>query len=203
MSNEETMPELEYLEVLGCTSFKRLGKKKLPTLKVLEIVCCDNFEALETGSGGLPMLERLSLHSLKKFQINVINEAVMPKLQHLDIDGCPLLKRLGIDKLPNLGQIRIHSCGLTELEIGNGGFSMLDSFCLQNCENLGDLVGQPDVWSDKTMPKLRVLTILGCPLLRRLPMGIEKLSNLKHISGEIEWWEKLIWADDTDRKSVV
>lgn len=136
------------------------------------------------------MLEDLWLHGLHKFQIlvgpsGVINEGVMPKLQHLAIHACPLLKRLGIEKLPHLRVVCIHVCpGLTELEIGTGGFSMLESLSLLYCENLENMVGPPDAWNDEAMPKIKVLKIIGCPLSRRMPMGIEKLSNLKQIIGE-------------------
>jgi hypothetical protein len=112
---------------------KRLGTKKLPSLKKLVISDCGEFEALEIESGDLPMLEELSLEYLDKFESivgpsGVINDGVMPKLKDLDIDGCGLLKRLGLEKLPNLRKISIYSCReLRELEVGSGGFPMLES----------------------------------------------------------------------------
>jgi hypothetical protein len=63
-------------------------------------------------------------------------------------------------------------------------------------------VGPHDVWNEKTMPKLQLLKIVGCPLVRRLPRGIEKLSKLHQIIGEVEWWQKLIWEDDNVKNNL-
>jgi hypothetical protein len=63
-------------------------------------------------------------------------------------------------------------------------------------------VGPHDVWNEKTMPKLQSLHIVGCPLVRRLPRGIEKVSKLHQIIGEVEWWQKLIWEDDNVKNNL-
>jgi hypothetical protein len=184
VSSEETMPELEEIYIENCRSLKRLGTKKLPSLKKLQIFLCEEFEALEIESGDFPMLEDLFLSKLDKFErivgpSGVINDGVMPKLKGLCITVCPLLKRLGLEKLPNLRRISIYSCReLREIEVGSGGFPMLESLHLLECPNLESIVGPHDVWNEKTMPKLQLLKIVKCPLVRRLPRGIEKLSNL-------------------------
>jgi hypothetical protein len=85
------------------------------------------------------MLEELLLNRLDKFESivgpsAVINDKVMPKLKYLDIYGCGLLKRLGLEKLPHLRTISIYSCGeLRELEVGHGGFPMLETLDLRGC----------------------------------------------------------------------
>jgi hypothetical protein len=77
------------------------------------------------------------------------------------------LKRLGLEKLPNLRTISIYSCReLREIEVGSGGFPMLESLYLQGCPNLESIVGPHDVWNEKTMPKLQLLQIV-------MPIGEE------------------------------
>ncbi|KAL6314972.1 hypothetical protein AAG906_029194 [Vitis piasezkii] len=48
-------------------------------------------------------------------------------------------------------------------------------------------------------PSLKVMNVVGCPHLRKLPFdsNIRNSKNLKEIGGEEEWWEKLEWADQT------
>ena len=141
---------------------KRLRTTKLASLKKLVINGCGEFEALEIESDGLPVLENLHLYILDKFQTivgpsGVINDGVMPKLKGLCITVCPLLKRLGLEKLPNLRRISIYSCReLREIEVGSGGFPMLESLHLLECPNLESIVGPHDVWNEKTMPKLQL-----------------------------------------------
>jgi hypothetical protein len=121
----------------------------------------------------------------------------------LDIDGCGLLKRLGLEKLPHLRTISIYSCGeLRELEVGSGGFPMLESLDLQWCPNVESIVGPHDAWNEKTMPKLQLLEIVDYPLVRRLPRRIEKISKLHKIIGEVDWWQKLIWEDDNVKNNL-
>jgi hypothetical protein len=99
--------------------------------------------------------------------------------------------------------MRIEGCReLREIEVGSGGFPMLESLYMQGCWNLESIVGPHDVWNEKTMPKLQYLHIVGCPLVRRLPRGIEKLSKLQKIIGEVEWWQKLIWEDDNVKNNL-
>ena len=52
------------------------------------------------------------------------------------------------------------------------------------------------VLEEGTLPKLRVLKIKKCPLLKKLPIGMEKLPNLSALYGHrISWWDKIIWED--------
>jgi hypothetical protein len=68
--------------------------------------------------------------------------------------------------------------------------------------NLENIVGSLDVWNDKTMPNLKSLMIADCPLLRRLPRGIDKLSNLNQITGNLKWWQELIWEDENVKNNL-
>lgn len=150
------------------------------------------------------MLKKMKLERLHKCQIivgpsGVINDGVVPELQVLGIHSCACLERLALGKLPNLRKISIRYCSeLRELDVGSGGlgFPMLESLRLWICENVENMVGPHVVWNDQTMPKLERLSISGCPLLTSLPRGIQNLSNLHHICGELEWWDNLIWEDD-------
>jgi Leucine-rich repeat (LRR) protein len=209
VSSEEIMPGLEEIRITDCRSLKRLGTKKFLRLKRLSISGCEEFEALEIESAGLPMLEDLQLFFLEKCEIivgpsGVINDEVMPELKVLKVHYCGLLK-LGLEKLPNLRSISIIGCeklrGLP-LEMGSDGFPVLERLSLWDCANLENIVGSLDVWNDKTMPNLKLLDIRRCSLLRRLPTGIENLSNLHQIIGGVVWWQKLFCEDKKVKSNI-
>lgn len=84
---------------------------------------------------------------------------------------------------------------MTELGIGTResviGFSMLECLNLRNLPKLESMASSSSnvVWNEQMMPKLQILTIIDCWSLKGLPLGIEKLPNLKEIKIQREWWE--------------
>jgi len=50
------------------------------------------------------------------------------------------------------------------------------------------------VWMEATLPKLQCMLIWQCRSLKRFPIGIEKLSNLKDIAIEEDVWERSMEA---------
>jgi len=65
--------------------------------------------------------------------------------------------------------------------------------------NLPKLESITNVLNGGAMSKLQYVEIRRCSLLKRLPIGIEKLCNLKEICGEEDWWSDIIWEDEATR----
>jgi Leucine-rich repeat (LRR) protein len=125
-------------------------------------------------------------------------------LEYLQLWECPHLRELSpLERLPNLKSFKLGQCSnLKELGIGNSGrasgFLMLKQLVIVNLPKLESIAGPSNngVWSESTLSRLRVLRILKCPNLKRLPVGMDKLLNLITIFGEAEWWHQIIWEND-------
>ena len=91
---------------------------------------------------------------------------------------------------------------LKELQIGTWesaiGFSRLENLELNSLYMLESMTSSSSnvMWSEKTMPKLQVLDIENCESLKGLPIGIEKLPNLREIKVQKNWWENLNWKQN-------
>jgi disease resistance protein RPS2 len=109
-----------------------------------------------------------------------------------------------ICKFQNLEELQLLNCPelreLPVLEIGSDSasdsFPMLKKLLLWELDKLESIA---NVLNGGAMSKLQYFEISGCPLLKRLPIGIEKLCNLKEISGEKDWWSNIIWEDEATR----
>lgn len=195
--NEGAMLKLQILEIACCEELKTLRMEKLPNLRDLNILECDE---LFIGSGGFPMLERLQLNKLPNLDSvpsSMWNEGTMPKLQFLHIIECPLLGRLSLEKFPNLEEIQFCSWNCWEkVEVDIGSLPMLQRLTLAGLQELESIARPSTVWNERTMPNFQILRIIDCPLLKRLPMGMDELSNLREIVGKLDWWEGIIWKDN-------
>ena len=98
-----------------------------------------------------------------------------------------------MEKLPNLKGVIIGGCDeLMELVFKGGDFPALENLSLYSLSKLESMTGPIGLWNEGTLPKMERLRITDCPLLGRLPSGIEKMPNLKIIRGEIDWWPNII-----------
>jgi hypothetical protein len=189
-------------------------------LRSLCLTACDQlkefpkFPTLEIGSesthGIFPMLENMELRDLAKLESiislsNMWNEGTMFKLESLHIENCFFADKLlfGVEKLSNLTSLIIGSCNeLMKLDLSSGGFPMLTYLGLYSLTKLESMTGPFGTWNEETLPKLQVLIIRDCPLLRRLTLGMEKLLCLKIIRGELTWWDQIIWEDEFMKNSL-
>lgn len=89
-----------------------------------------------------------------------------------------------------------------ELDFKRGDFPVLETLFLYSLSKLCSISGPFGLPNEGTLFKLENLSIRRCPLLRRLPLGIEKLPNLKKISGELDWWQNIIWEDTHMKASL-
>lgn len=122
------------------------------------------------------------------------------QLKRLELDSCG---NKNVEKLPFLGglpclkflKVRKYS-HVRDLEIRSRGFPKLEMLHLSEIPKLKS-IGER-VLEEAALPNLRVLKIKKCPLLRKLPIGLEKLPNFKALYGhKMSWWEKLGWEDKT------
>lgn len=106
-----------------------------------------------------------------------------------------------MDNLPNLAQIHTEECNeLVELNFETGTFQKLICLGLGRLNNLESIGG---VWNEGTLSNLQKLYVRECPLLRRLPRGIENLPKLKIITGDLGWWQSIIWEDDDQMRNLL
>lgn len=118
------------------------------------------------------------------------------KLERLELDSCENVKELPLlGGLPCLKFLKLRKySNVRDLEIGSCGFPKLEMLHLSEIPKLRSIAR--GVLEEAALPKLRVLKIKKCPLVRKLPIGLEKLPNFKALYGhKISWWEKLIWED--------
>jgi hypothetical protein len=118
-------------------------------------------------------LEVLSLYRWYQLQ-------ELPPLERL-----PVLRVLTLDEL--------HAVRELGIRVSVGGFPMLERLEITNLFRLESISNV--VWTEATLPKLQSVRILGCRSLKRLPIGIEKLTNLKDIEIDKDVWERSIEAD--------
>nr|ABR18473.1 unknown [Picea sitchensis] len=127
-----------------------------------------------------------------------------PQLQKLYLYRCFQLGELPpLERLPNLRSLTLDRCiNLKELGIGKwgsaSGFPMLESLNLIDLPKLESMASSSSnvEWNEQTMPKLQVLSLTDCASLKGLPMGIEKLPNLREIKVQKDRWEELIWEEN-------
>ena len=183
-----------WLEFNGCWHVNKLQLS--PYLQTLILQDCNEFEDVEINfekeMGMVPskfpgqqhFLHLLSVHidaCRKLLNLNWLIHA--SKLQSLTIANCEM-KKVIEDK---------RSIG-SEIEPGLSLFSRLvylNLFCLRKLNSI-HVRALP-------FPSLRRITVRGCPRLKKLPfyftIGMSK--KLEEIKGEQEWWDGLLWEDQS------
>ncbi|KAK4724876.1 hypothetical protein R3W88_027655 [Solanum pinnatisectum] len=154
---------LRILKVYGLGHWDSLPYQFMQLSDLTEIqIYGFGIEALPHRFGNLTSLEKLMLRRCKRLQ-HLDFSYVMPKLQYLRVDECPLLEALS-DGLGNLVSLQWLS--------------------LENCEKLEHL---PSRDAMRRLTKLRNLDIKGCPQLeesctnRSVPNS--QWSNISHIAN--------------------
>lgn len=155
----------------------------------------------------------LDIENMKKLKTLFLEDYPAPILpdcvcgfQHLEklaLHRCSgLLELPALERLPNLRLLSIIGCiSLKCLWIGSRGretgFPKLETLNLVRLPKLQTMAG-PDsgIWNEETMPRLGELRIYFCDSLKKLPKGMEKLTNLQSIYGLVWWWNKLKWEHD-------
>ena len=145
--------------------------------------------ALPEGMGGMANLEilRLAVRDMQQLPDWIPH---FKALRWFELSYCPNIKELPpLERMPQLQLLKIEYCvNLKELGSNFGSadsFPTLEELWLAGLDNLEEL---PALESG-SMPRLRVLRIIRCNNIRRLPQGIDRLSSLRVLdlshSGEL------------------
>ena len=125
------------------------------------------------------------------------------RLEQLFLSDCDWLEELPLlERLLNLRVLileELHAVRELGIRGSIGGFMILERLEMWNMPVLESISSSSSssnvVWMEGTMTKLQLLHIQYCSALKRLPIGIEKLSNLKDIEIDTSVWERSIQAD--------
>lgn len=150
------------------------------------------------------------MQKMKKLQSLVLDDYIgvkLPKwmcdfqqLERLELDGSDNVKELPpLERLSTLKFLKLRNySSVRDLGIGSsgnsGGFPMLETMHLSSMTKLRS-IAEEGVLKRGTLLKLRVLKIQKCVVLRKLPIGMEKLDHLI-IYGHKSWWEQITWEDN-------
>ncbi|CBI21696.3 unnamed protein product, partial [Vitis vinifera] len=184
---------LKRLDVHNCWDMDLL-QLFFPYLEVFEVRNCSN-------------LEDVTFNLEKEVHSTFPRHQYLYHLAHVRIVSCEnLMKLTCLIYAPNLKSLFIENCdsleevievdesGVSEIESDLGLFSRLTHLHLRILQKLRSICG----WS-LLFPSLKVIHVVRCPNLRKLPfdsnIGISK--NLEEIEGEGEWWDELEWEDQT------
>ncbi|XP_020098328.1 probable disease resistance protein At1g61300 [Ananas comosus] len=192
----------------------RLSKRQQHFLRKLEFHSCIGLRYLVVLSGGndFSKLEELCIRHLESLT-EITWEGVSPPLyfpvlQTLVVEGCRRLKNITwIRNLPCLRKLRVADCGGMEevicdadgkiVSITESALRRLEELILKNLPRLRSVYNQP-----LTLKFLESVEVVGCPMLRRLPLSSQtaEKNKFEKIEGERAWLEGLVWEND-DTKS--
>jgi Leucine-rich repeat (LRR) protein len=161
---ELSVPE-QLMESFGEMRTLRLNMRKL--------------EALPEGMKGMANLEilRLTVRDLQQLPSWISH---FKSLRWLELSYCQNIRELPrLERMPQLRRLQIEHCSnLTELGSNFGSadaFPTLEELCFVGLDKLEEL---PALESG-SMARLRVLKIIRCNNIRRLPQGVDRLSSLR------------------------
>lgn len=123
------------------------------------------------------------------------------QLERLELDGSDNVKELPpFEMLSNLKFLKLRNYSeVRDLRIGNSGnldgFPRLEMLHLSNLRKLRSMA-EEGVLKEGTLLKLHVLKITKCPMLRKLPKGMEKLPMLTALYGHKSWWDNIVSEDN-------
>jgi disease resistance protein RPS2 len=133
------------------------------------------------------------------------------RLKKIKVERCDEMEYLlscghFIHALPNLEVIKVRSCNrLGELFIYDSMqyiapdpiVPSLRTLELAFLPKLRTLCRDEEIW-----PHVEQVHVLGCNLVRKLPLTDKNAENIKEIKGESYWWNALEWHDDTTESSL-
>ncbi|XVE82592.1 hypothetical protein DITRI_Ditri16bG0017900 [Diplodiscus trichospermus] len=141
--------------------------------------------------GNLGRLEIFRCSSLKEIKLS---ECKLGNIRQVYIRVCPLLLNLNfLAYAKNLETLTIIDCESLEVVTSEiMSFPGLKTIFLTRLGKLNSISPSP-----KCFPSLLEIDVSQCSLLRQLPFDMETANFLQKIRGETEWWDGLIWDDES------
>ena len=177
---DPSFSKMEYLNLKGCkkcTSLPSLGQ--LPLLKELIIEGMDGIRHVGpqfygddyTSIGPFQSLETLKFENMKEWE-------EWSSFGDGGVEGFPRLRDLSILRCPKLTRF-------------SHRFSSLEKLCIQLCEELAAFsrFPSPENLESEDFPRLRVLDLVRCPKLSKLPNYLPSLEG--------------VWIDDCEKLAVL
>ena len=134
-----------------------------------------------------------------------ISNSKFHNLVRVNIVGCRFLDLTWLIYAPSLEFLWVSKSWEMEEIIGSDeyGDSEIDQqnlsiFSRLVALRLDDLPNLKSIYKRALpFPSLKVIHVLHCPNLRKLPLNSNSATNtLKEIAGHLTWWEELEWEDD-------
>ncbi|KAF3968903.1 hypothetical protein CMV_007265 [Castanea mollissima] len=194
---------LKSIEVSSCHQMKYLLScgdfiQTLPNLEEIKVHNCVNFEKLFNNESGQNLNSISELAGHLGLRLN--------SLKSIEVYRCPQMKYLlscgdFIQTLPNLEEIKVHNCVNFEKLFNNeSGRNISPDPMVPKLRilQLGLLPKFKTLCRYKeTWPCLEQVDVSECEGLRRLPLTNQNAGTIKEIKGESEWWDALVWDDQT------
>lgn len=169
----EHLTRLSVMEILGCSSLKRLpGLENLTQLTLLNLSECRSLTQI-SGLENLTQLTWLYLSRCNRLtQIPRLEK--LTKLTRLDLSGCSSLTQIpGLGNLAQLTFLLLSGCNsLTQIP-GLENLTLLTRLDLSGCRSLMQIPGL------ENLTLLTHLNLSGCKKLTVLPEGLSRLRALR------------------------
>ncbi|KAL6314843.1 hypothetical protein AAG906_029059 [Vitis piasezkii] len=179
-------------------------------LKILQVFCPD-INLLHLLFPYLEKLVVMHCWKLKDVTVNLEKEVVhstFPRHQYLyhlsevKIESCAnLMKLTCLIYASNLKLLNILDCTSLEevIQVGESGVSEIESDL-----GLFSRLVLEYMRMSLLFPSLRVMNVVRCPNLRKLPFdsNLKISKNLEEIKGEQESWAELEWEDQTIKHNL-
>ncbi|MFQ6620799.1 hypothetical protein Gotur_002261 [Gossypium turneri] len=218
----EEMEHLKYLNVLTLTFRSASELEKASRFNkffscAIEAVNLEDFrDSRSLNIMALAKLQHLCVLSLSscmdleevKIERNIIEGAgCFHSLRSVTLSGCNHLRAVSwITFAPHLEQLYIFQCqGLEEIiseeKLGEGAelkgnlnlFSKLKALFLRNLPKLKTIYCHA-----LPFPQLKEVYIIGCPMLKKLPLNSYSAKGQRLIiEGEEGWWKDVEWEDES------
>ncbi|KAF3775735.1 Disease resistance protein [Nymphaea thermarum] len=216
LMDSKLIGRLEGLAIQCCGNFEGIDSSKAEEaerLKALMVQSCPELKKIIRGSDPkkviFPDLRLLQLEELPMLEhVSVETEAHISflKLEKLTIKGCRVLKTIFtyelLKQLQNLVHFEVSNCpeveNVIEGQVGDEDevFPKLISFSIQNLQKLTTIYD-----GVLKLKALASVEVSKCLLLKKLPIDAQNCGKMRSIQGEKEWWEGLVWQEESTKAS--
>ncbi|XVF11418.1 hypothetical protein REPUB_Repub08aG0025900 [Reevesia pubescens] len=212
MSTERLCSCTEEIDLKKFEDSKRLNvlslAKNMKSLNYLGLCYCFNLEEVKMEWAGEEEGRMIKAEPESHIQTSVIaTQHCFQSLRNLSIIYCLKLRDITwLILAPNLRQLQVMDCykmeeiinerkliQVAEVVETSSLFAKLEILQLGNLPKLKSIY-----WDALPFSCLKVITVIGCRKLKRLPLNSNSAKENKiRIEGSEEWWKELQWEDES------